>query len=575
MTTGPAYARVQAALARIAALTGTPEDRPEAWITLRDSESLLAEARAVDQRLGQGQHLPLAGAVVAVKGNIDVAGIPTSCGSRARTAAPETSATAVARLTDAGAVVLGTTNMDQFATGVVGTRSPYGPVRSVADPARISGGSSSGSAIVVALGIVDAAVSTDTAGSGRVPAAFNGIVGLKPTRGLLPLTGVVPAAPSFDVVGVFAADIASAQRFAAVMCGPDDLDPQSRSWPADAPAGAPATPRIGVPDPASLPGLAPAHRRAFDRAVAAAADRGAAVVTVDVLPLLVVGAALYGSGIVAERAAAFGAEFAAIDDPDPSVAEVVERGRAVTAADYLRDLWAMRRDARAACQIFDSIDALLLPTVGEHPTIAEALADPIEVNARVGRYTTFANLADLSAIAVPAGHCDDGSPFGVTVLGPAFHDASVAAIARHLFADGEPEPSWAPATVDVVVFGAHRRGQPLNAQIAGRGGHFVEMAHTAPDYSMYALDTDPPKPAVVRGGVGSIVGERWRMRPEALAALAGDLTAPMTLGKVRLKDGSEVLGYLAEPAAIAGGVDITSDCDWLVFLDRIASPTER
>lgn len=564
--TDTAVTRVRAAFRRLDELAGTEHARPEAWVTLRDRSRVLHDAESIDRRLERGERLPLAGMVIAVKNNIDVAGLFTTCGSRSRVVVPSRSATVVARVVESGAVVLGTTSMDQFATGVVGTRSAFGAVRSVSDPNRIAGGSSSGSAVVVAQGIVDAALSTDTAGSGRVPAALNGIVWIKPTRGLLPLTGVVPASPSFDVVGVLARDVGTAQRCAAVMCGPDADDPASRAWPENAPHGAPATPRVGVPTPGDLDGMDPGHRQAFADAVSSAAARGAELVTVDIAGLLAVGQMLYGSGIVAERAAAFGEEFATISDPDPAVLDVVERGRGISAVDYLRDMRAMREQAARAVRVFETIDALMLPTVGEHPTIADTAANPAEVNARMGRFTTFANLADLSAIAVPMGSCPNGSSFGVTFLAPAFHDAVVAEIAQRL-SGRSVSRQWTPPLRNIVVFGAHRRGQPLHHQIADRGGEFAGIVRTAPEYSMLALDTEPMKPAVLHTGRAAIVGERWLLRPAALAAFVDDVEYPMTLGKVRLDNGEEALGFVVEPRALHGE-DITADGDWLVHLAR-------
>jgi allophanate hydrolase len=421
-----AAGRVRQAFARIA-----ETDRPEAWITLRDEAMVTAEAEQIDARVADGEDLPMAGVIAAVKDNIDVAGLPTTAACPAYAYQPETSAPAVSRLTAAGAIVLGKTNMDQFATGLVGTRSPHGAVRCVHDPARISGGSSSGSAVAVALGIADIALGTDTAGSGRVPAAFQGIVGLKPTLGLIPNAGVVPAARSYDCVSVFAATITGAQAAARTMSGPDPGDPRSRGWPADAPLAAPPAPRVAIPA-GSLAQLSPTWAAAFARAADRLASAGAELVPVDLSPFLDAAALLYGGAFVAERYAAVG-EF--IDahpaDVDPSVRAIISGARQIAAYRLVADTERLDWLRAGALGELAGSDALLLPTVPCHPTLAEVAADPIGVNARLGVFTNFVNLFDMSAVAVPAGSAD-GRPFGVSVIGRAFADYVVADIARIL-----------------------------------------------------------------------------------------------------------------------------------------------
>ncbi|WP_339128309.1 allophanate hydrolase [Streptomyces sp. f51] len=548
-----ALTRVRAAYARIEAV-----DRPEIWIGLRPREEAESEARSVDERVAAGERLPLAGRLLAVKGNIDVAGLPTTAGCPAYAYTPDADAPAVARLRAAGAVVLGTTNLDQFATGLVGTRSPYGAVRNALDPERISGGSSSGSAVAVALGIADLALGTDTAGSGRVPAAFNGIVGLKPTRGLVPTTGVVPACASLDCVTVFARTLPEAERALAHL-----VSPSARALP-DLAQRAPGPWRVAVPPTARLgeldEGWAEAYEAAVDRLVAA----GAEVRTLDLTPFTEAAAMLYEGAFVAERYAAVGsfvdkqtAEGGA--GLDPTVAGIITRARDVPAHRLYADqerLASLR--VRALAELADA-DALLLPTTPGHPTLAEVAGDPLGANARLGRFTNSTNLFDLAAVAVPAGRTPAGLPFGVMLIGPAFTDERLARIARLL----EPETRLA-------VVGAHLSGQPLNPQLLALGARLERTTTTAAVYRLHALATSPPKPGLVHVGAGgsAIEAEVWSLPAEGLGRLLASLPRPMTLGGVELADGTRVPGFLCEPGALAGAPDITSYGGWRAYLGR-------
>ncbi|WP_448006342.1 allophanate hydrolase [Agromyces bauzanensis] len=416
-------AHVASRLARAAA-------RPEAWIELRPEAEIAAEFEETCARASAGEHLPLAGALVAVKGNIDVAGLDTTAGCPAFAYRPDRDATAVGRLRDAGAVVLGATNLDQFATGLVGTRSPYGAVRHATDAARISGGSSSGSAVAVALGVADVALGTDTAGSGRVPAAFHGLYGVKPTKGTVPATGVVPACRSLDVVTAMAADLALAELAVAIMSGPDEHDPLSRAMP-EASATLVGAPRIGVPRPGQLGELAPGWAEAFGAACARYAASGAELVEVDIEPFLDVARMLYDGAFVAERYAAVGAFVDAHPgEVDPTVGGIIGRSRDIPAWRLFQDFERLDVARRTAGAVFADLDALLLPTTVEHPTLAAVAADPVGVNSRLGRYTNFANLLDLAAVAAPAGEVD-GLPFGVQFVGPAFSDRLLGEVARY------------------------------------------------------------------------------------------------------------------------------------------------
>ncbi|RRR98391.1 allophanate hydrolase [Glycomyces terrestris] len=545
-------ARVEAAYARIA-----EADRPEVWITLRDKADALAEAARVQARADAGEDLPLAGTVFAAKDNVDVAGLPTTAACPSFAYTPDRDATAVARLRAAGAVCLGKTNLDQFATGLVGTRSPYGPVRAAADPERISGGSSSGSAVAVALGIADFALGTDTAGSGRVPAALNGIVGVKASLGLVPVDGVVPACPSYDCLTVFAPDLALAAEAIRIMTGPSALDPASRAWPADAPLAAPAAARAAIPLDANLTALDPELRPLWDAALASFAAAGVDLVPIDVQPLLDAALLLYEGALLAERAAAFGAHIDAWPaDADPTVAEIVRGAAKFSGADLVADQQRLRAARLQAAAILTGFDALLLPTAPLHPTIAEVQADPIAVNAAMGTYTNFVNLLDMAAVAVPSGTAGTKG-FGTSVIVPAFHDQVALDLAAR--AAAVPAPLVAPAA-DLVVFGAHLTGMPLNHQLTDLGARYAGEVATAPAYRMYELPTAPPKPLVVRTGDGaSLPGERWLLSPAALGAFLAALPAPMSLGKVELADGAWATGFVA---AAPAGPDITGAGGW-------------
>lgn len=540
--------RVRAAHDRVEAV-----DRPEIWIDLRPREEVEREARAIDERLAQGEQLPLAGRLFAVKGNIDVAGLPTTAGCPSYAYHPRADAPVVAGLRAAGALVLGTTNLDQFATGLVGTRSPHGAVRNAHDPSRVSGGSSSGSAVAVALGIVDFALGTDTAGSGRVPAAFNGIVGLKPTRGLVPTTGVVPACASLDCVTVFARTLPEAEQALSHMTTGTAPALEGRR---------PGPWRIAVPPREQLGELDEGWAEAYERAVAQLSAAGVSIRALDLTPFTEAAAMLYEGAFVAERYTAVGAFIdkatAAHDDSlDPTVAAIITRARDLPAHRLYADmdrLAALR--TRALAELSDA-DALLLPTAPGHPTLAEVAADPLGANARLGRFTNSTNLFDLAAVAAPAGEVN-GLPFGVMLIGPAHTDERLARIATLL----QPETRLA-------VVGAHLTGQPLNPQLLALGARLDRTTTTAPVYRLHALRTDPPKPGLVHVGEGGaqIETEVWHLPAEGLGRLLTALPRPMTLGKVELADGSQVPGFLCEPSALLNVADITAHGGWRSYLN--------
>ncbi|MCU1548100.1 MAG: allophanate hydrolase [Arthrobacter sp.] len=569
--------RVRAALAAIEAV-----DRPEIWITLRPADELLAEAALLDEALASGTDLPLAGLLLAVKNNVDVAGIETTAACPGFAYTPEQDAEAVARLRAAGAVVLGAANLDQFATGLVGTRSPHGPVRDARRPDRISGGSSSGSAVAVALGLADIAIGTDTAGSGRVPAGLQGIVGIKPTLNVVSTAGVVPACRSWDAVTILARDLATAELAMGIMAG------GARPWPSNTRLAAPARPRVAYPS--SLPELPQAWVVEFGRQIARLQAAGVDAEPIDFEVFLQAARLLYDGGLVAERYAAVGAFVDAAGEMsgnpaglDPTVAGIIRGAGDVPAHSYVADtarLDGLKRQAMARLQGFD---ALVVPTVPFHPSLAEVAADPVGVNSRMGTYTNFCNLFDLCAVAVPAGEVE-GSQFGLTVVGRTFHDAAVADIARRiettplppaLFAagaapapraeSGKPWPVRAGASaVTLVVVGAHRKGQPLAHELEALGAAWDGHARTAARYRMVSLDTQPPKPGVYRSEDGAeLVAERWLLADAALGQFLAALPEPMLLGSVRLSDGSSAVGFACDAVAATHGTDITRYGDWL------------
>lgn len=567
----------------------TEVDRPEVWITLRGRDDVRAETHALLARAGQGEALPLLGVLVAVKDNIDVAGLPTTAGCPGFTYRPSADATAVARLRAAGAVVLGKTNLDQFATGLVGTRSPYGAVRSAQHPDRISGGSSSGSAVAVALGIVDLALGTDTAGSGRVPAALQGIVGVKASVGAVPSTGVVPACRSLDCVSVLARDLSLAAHAIALMTGPDALDPPVRSAPADAPLAARDRPVVAVPRPEDLSALAPRWRAAFDRHVETMRTAGFVVREIDLTPFLDAALLLYDGAFVAERYAGVGAAVDTRPDGlDPVVGPLIAAAAHIPAHRYAADLVRLAALRASAEQSLSGMDALVLPTTTHHPTLAEVAADPIGVNSRLGTYTNFCNLFGYAAVAVPIDSGVDGENVGVTVLARPFADAIALDIAARMMAHdaltvtSDVLDAWtrgrddgAPG-VDVLVVGAHLTGMPAHPALRRHGALPRGEVRTAPGYRLVELGDALDRPGLVRepDGSASVHGELWRVPTTGLAALLTETSAPLGLGWVDLADGRRVLGYLCEDAAARGKPHVAGG-SWRAHRDQSSAPVDH
>lgn len=545
---------------------------PTAWISRFESPLTLTQTG------------PLAGLRFAVKDNIDAHGLPTTAGCPAFAYAPVAHATVVHKLLHAGASLVGKTNLDQFACGLNGTRSPYGAVPNAFNAAYVSGGSSAGSAYVVAVGEVDFALGTDTAGSGRVPAGLNNIVGLKPSKGLISAWGVVPAAQSVDCVSIFARTVGVALRVLEVAKGYDALDPYSRAL-ALASQPFPAGLRFGVPSTLNFMGDEHAEA-AFRQSVAALTAMGGTPVAVDYAPLAETASLLYESALVAERYAAVRTFFDAQEgDVIEPVRTIIASGRRFSAADLFDAQTRLRALSQRAAVMWGRIDVLLVPTAPTHYTIAQMQADPVLLNRNLGAYTNFVNLLDYAAISVPSAIRPDGLPFGITFIGPCGSDWQLAELGQRYHhatgltqgSTGEPLPSATPvpciepeAMVRVAVVGAHLSGMPLNVQLIERGARLVRTAETAPDYRLYALtDTTPPKPGLLRvaaGQGGCIALEIWELPAANYGSFVALIPSPLGIGTLKLADGSSVQGFLCEAQALQGACDITRLGGWRAYL---------
>jgi len=552
------------------------------WIHVVPRAELEARAAELERRGASG--LSLYGIPFAIKDNIDLAGHPTTAACPEYAYTPQHSASVVQALLDAGAIAIGKTNLDQFATGLVGVRSPYGAPSSTFDPRYISGGSSSGSAVAVAAGVVSFALGTDTAGSGRVPAAFNNLVGLKPTCGLLSTSGVVPACRSLDCVSIFALTAGDAAWVLDVVAKFDSSDPYSRRERAAAAPTAIAGCRIGVPRASQLEFFGNRDaQKLFEGAVAKLAQLGAKTVEIDFAPFLATARLLYEGPWVAERYVAI-REF--IDRKPEALHPVTRRitlgGVKPTAAECFSAQYKLRALIRDAEPAWKAADVLLAPTAGTTYTRAEVEADPIRLNSNLGIYTNFVNLMDLSAIAVPAGFTSAGLPFGVTLLAPAFSDRSLCALGGELHralvdtmgATRLPLPPAAarpPRTgVRLAVCGAHLSGLPLNHQLTERGARLVRACRTAPHYRLYALaGFTPPRPGMVRESGGHrIEVEVWELSTEAFGSFVDAIPAPLGIGTVELEDGEQVKGFVCEPYATRGAHDVSDLGGWRAYLQK-------
>jgi allophanate hydrolase len=552
------------------------------WIRRFEPEVVMAFVDALDGR--RADDLPLYGIPFAIKDNIDLAGVPTTAACPAFSYTPTRSAGVVERLLAAGAIPLGKTNLDQFATGLVGTRSPYGACRNSRDPLYVSGGSSSGSAVAVASGLVSFALGTDTAGSGRVPAAFNDLIGLKPSLGRLSTRGVVPACRSLDCVSIFALDAADAATVLDVAEGYDAEDAYSRKLGNAAIAGL----RFGVPRREQLEFFNDREYEAlFGAAIRRLENLGGMRVEIDFAPFLEAARLLYDGPFLAERYAAVGAFLE--QQPDafhPVTRQIIAQGKLTLAAAAFQAQYRLKDLERASQAAWAQVDLILTPTAGTIPTIAAVDADPIRLNSMLGYYTNYMNLFDLAGVAVPAGFRADGLPFGVTLVGPCGTERALLRIAARLHAaadrdavnDGTaaaitPNPVLAPQYLAMAVCGAHMEGLPLNRQLRDRGAYLLARTRTAALYRFIALPGGPPlRPGLIRVAQdgAAIDVEVWAIPVEQVGSFIAGIPAPLGIGKLALADGSEVPGFICEGHATAGATDITPFGGWRAYLATLA-----
>jgi len=572
LTTAVAVAK--AALSRIRAYELI---QPQVWIARSPDEEVLAAAARVDARIAAGESLPLAGVPFAIKDNIDLVGLATTAACPDFAYLPAASAGVVERLVAAGAIPMGKTNLDQFATGLSGTRSPYGAPACVFNRRYISGGSSSGSSVAVAAGLVSFALGTDTAGSGRIPAAINGLIGMKPTKGRWSTRGVLPACRSLDCVTVLARTIADAALVDDVVAG---LDPGD-SWSRPRQDHARDFQRIGVPrrDQRHWFGDAAAERL-YDRALARIEGLGAELVEIDMTGLREAAQLLYEGPWVAERTAAVGAFLTEHPDSiDPSVRTILESGCTVSGTEVFAGIYRLAKLQREAEAMWRQIDILALPTAPTIYRIAAMRAAPIALNSNLGLYTNFVNLLDMAALALPAGYRDNHTGFGITLVGPAWTDKALLAAGEQYLHGGDMPP--APpldledhmGTVKLAVVGAHLEGMPLHWQLTSRNARLVAATKTAPSYRLYAMaNSVPRKPALVFAPDGrEIAVEVYELDVADFGSFVVDVPPPLAIGTVTLADGSQVKGFVAEPRALIDATDITDLGGWRAFIASLKS----
>jgi allophanate hydrolase len=566
-------------------------DDPAIFIALRDEAEVRAEARALEK--AGGNTLPLYGIPVSVKDNIDVKGLPTTAACPAYSYRPSKDAACVARLREAGAIILGKTNLDQFATGLVGVRTPYGVGRNLFDPKLIPGGSSSGSALAVGAGITPLALGTDTAGSGRVPAAFGNIVGLKPSRGLVSNAGVVPACRTLDCVSVFALTVDDAMATLAVIAGPEAGAGASRPPPPRGVGPMPEGLKLGVPLPGQRLFFGDRTSEAlYQASLAQFAALGATIVEIDIEPFYAAARLLYEGPWVAERYLTTRALIASSPESLlPVTRQIILAGAHGTAADAFAAFYQLEDLQRVRDQVFRNIDAMVLPTAPTIYTVERVLADPIGLNSRLGIYTNFVNLLDMCALAVPASMRSDGVPFGVTLLALAGEDALLAAIGRVFHAAtglplgalkypqpplGADVPALADGEIPLAVVGAHLSGMPLNGELRAAGARLIERGATAPHYRLYALaGTRPPKPGLLRvkNGAGAAIEiEVWALSESAFGRFVAAVPPPLSIGTLELGSGRAVKGFLVEAEAIDGAREISSFGGWRAFMAQEKAP---
>lgn len=564
-----ALAVMEETLARLAAYDA---HQPQVWISRADPAALRAAAQAVDARVAAGERLPLAGVPYAAKDNIDVLGLETTAACPAFAYQPERSATVIERLEAAGAICVGKTNLDQFATGLVGTRSPYGIPRNAYNRDYVSGGSSSGSAVAVAAGLVGFALGTDTAGSGRVPAAFNHLVGLKPSKGRWSTRGLVPACRTLDCITVFTDALGDAALVDDVLAGFDAEDAWSR--PArDVPLA--GSRRIGVPRREQRQFFGDVQAEYLYEGALAALAQEAELVEIDIAPLLEAARLLYGGPWVAERTAAIlpllESNPLAID---PVVREVIAPGSTMLATELWNGIYRLAELARGAEALWGEVDALAFPTTGTTYRVAELLEAPVALNSNLGLYTNFVNLLDMAAIAIPAGVKSNSTGFGITLIGPAHTDKGLIALAGAYLSVAALDPlppldlGDRMDTVKLAVVGAHLEGMPLHWQLTSRNATFIGANTTALNYRLYAMaDSVPPKPALVHSEEGAAIAlEVYELDLASFGSFVAEVPPPLAIGTVTLADGSSVKGFVAEPRALTGAEDITHLGGWRAYI---------
>ncbi len=575
----PLTATIEETYARIA-----KHDDPALFIAIRPKAEALAIAERMQASGPAGK--PLHGVPFVVKDNIDVAGLPTTAACPAFAYRPTKSAFVVERLERAGAIVIGKTNLDQFATGLVGVRSPYGVPRNALRADLIPGGSSSGSATAVGAGLVPFSLGTDTAGSGRVPAALNGIVGLKPSLGALSTSGVVPACRTLDTVSIFARDVADAFLAYQEACAFDEADAYSRAFPRPALSAFPSVFRLGVPRADQRQFFDDAHSSAaFSRDLELAESLGARIVEFDFEPFAAVARALYDGPWVAERYAAVKSLIETNPEAlHPVTRSIIEGARKFDAVAAFEAFYRLADQKRKTSRVWSEFDAMLVPTAPRPYTVAEVEADPISLNSNLGTYTNFVNLLDLCAIAVPSSIRGDGLPSSVTLIAPARADGLIAGVAAAIHAGSDASMTSARAAplaqqatsrttddrIEIAVVGAHLSGLPLNRELVELGAAFSREVETTPDYRLFALPgSSPPKPGLLRIGENAgaaVKAEVWTLDAGAFGAFVARIPAPLGIGTIRFKDGCSVKGFLVEAEAVKGAEDISHFGGWRAYL---------
>lgn len=580
-----AYQQQAIALEDLIAYVKCFDNKDHAWICLADEAQLQSQIASLSDK--SANELPLFGIPFAVKDNIDVAGFPTTAACPDIEYMATDDATVVKQLKAAGAIMVGKTNLDQFATGLVGVRSPYGAVKNSFNPTYISGGSSSGSAVVVANGLVPFSLGTDTAGSGRVPAGHNNIVGLKPTKGWFSNQGLIPACRTQDVISIFGLTVEDAWQVAHVMQGFDDLDAYSRKHPANVPSAFSKN-KIAIPKQLEFYGD-DMSKKAFDIAIDRVKQLNFDVIPIDFAIFNELAAALYNDAWVAERTAAVDS-LVARDKTHPVIHQIINQADNYTAVDTMQAEYRRATLARHINQILSAFDALMVPTAPTIYTIDAVEADPLTKNSHMGAYTNFVNLADLSALALPNVIREDGLPSGITLIAPAWHDTALAqfgvqwqALTDLPLGNSEntkhrSQLSWLPAlpdaTIDVAVVGAHLTNMPLNYQLTDNKAVLIETTKTAKEYRLYALaNTQPPKPGLeqVTEDGAEILIEIWRMPMANFGAFVALIPQPLGIGTIKTMHGKLVKGFICEPAALKGATDISEFGGWKAYITSLTT----